>query len=44
MNYRIIKIAALLVILVQLSSCFTTVKTDRKTPAHRHYRRAGKYW
>ena len=44
MKYKIIKIAALLAILVQLSSCYTEVKTDNRTPSHRHYQRAGRYW
>lgn len=44
MKYRIIKIAALLALLLHLSSCFTSVKTDRKMPTHNKYRKAGRYW
>jgi hypothetical protein len=44
MKYRLLKIAALLVILAHLASCYTPVKTDRKYPSHGKYRRAGRFW
>lgn len=45
MRYRIIKIAALLVLAINLSSCiFHHVRTDNRRPSHEHYRKAGRAW
>ncbi len=44
MKYRIIQIAALLIILIQLSSCYQHIRTDNRTPKHGHYRGAGRWY
>ena len=45
MKYRIIQIAALLVIMVHLSSCVSRrIRTDNRRPHHAHYHGGGRYW
>lgn len=44
MKYRIIKTAMLLAVVLHLSSCYSTIKTDRRVAPNRHYKRAGRYW
>jgi outer membrane lipopolysaccharide assembly protein LptE/RlpB len=44
MKYRIIKMAALLALVVHLSSCFHHVRTNRRMSPHFGYHRAGRNW
>ncbi len=44
MNNTIVRITALIILLSYFSSCYTPIKTDRKTPKPRKYRSAGRYW
>ncbi len=45
MKRKIIQIAALLAIVIEISSCqLHHVQTDRRFPKHSHYQRAGRYW
>ena len=45
MKYRILKIAALLLLLTHLSSCiFHRGYMYKGKPTHHHYRRAGRAW
>jgi hypothetical protein len=44
MKYRLIKIAAILAVLIHLSSCVVRHHTDNRSPGHARYRSAGRFW
>jgi len=41
---KILRIAALLLVLSQLAACAKHIHTDNKRPDKHHYRRAGRAW